>query len=84
MIYGISTKKTTEIADGISWCLSIYGNRIMYNDMFTGIHTYLYDFKAKKNIELPFDYVENPAMYSNKVVYQDNRNGNYDIYMAQI
>lgn len=77
MTYGIkSRKKFTS--------LSIYGNRILYNDMYTGQYTILHDFSTKKSIKLPFNYVTDPAIYSNKIVYDDTRNGNYDIYMAQI
>jgi beta propeller repeat protein len=84
MLYDISTKKTTAIGGGSPYSLSIYGNQILYNDMYTGQYTILHDFSTKKSIKLPFNYVTDPAIYSNKIVYDDTRNGNYDIYMAQI
>jgi beta propeller repeat protein len=84
--YDISTKKTSKIFNGgmIASDLSIYGNRVIWNDMFTGIITCMYDFGTKKEVALPFDYVSDPALYDNKIVYDDGRNGKSDIYMAQI
>ncbi len=86
MLYSISTKKTSVILSSgmIPFSLSIYGNRIVYNDMYTGMFTGMYDFSTKKNIQLPFTYIENPCLYSNKIVFQDARNGNNDIYMVTL
>ncbi|WP_292373733.1 PKD domain-containing protein [Methanosarcina sp. UBA411] len=86
MLYDISTKKTTIMLSGgmIPFDLSIYDNRILYNDMFTGIYTYLYDFGTEEWVTLPFDYVEDPVIYNNKIVYTDRRNENADIYMCTL
>lgn len=86
MLYDIPTKKITiMIGSGmIPFDLSIYGNRVIYNDMYTGMFTGMYDFFTKESIDLPIYYVENPAIYSNKIVYDDNRNGNSDIYMVTL
>jgi beta propeller repeat protein len=86
MFYDIPTKKTTTMSSGamIPFDLSIYGNHILYNDMYTGIYTVLYDFSAEKGIELPFMYVDDPALYDNKIVYTDHRNENDDIYMLTL
>jgi len=85
MLYDIPTKKVSTIhVDVEPYSISIYGNRIVWNDMQNGMFTGMYDFVTKKNIKLPFSYVSNPKFYSNKIVYDDQRNGNSDIYMAQI
>jgi len=86
MLYNISTKKTTTMLGGAisPFDLSIYGNQVIFNDMYTGIFTGLYDFGTKKWITLPFDYVENPSLYSKKIVFEDSRNGNSDIYMITL
>lgn len=85
-MYDISTKKTSTILSSgmMPYCLSIYGNRVLYNDMFTGIVTVLYDYSAKKAIKLPFTYVDNPSLYSNKIVFDKNWDDNTDIYMATL
>lgn len=84
-LYDIPTKKTSILkVDVEPYSVAIYGNRIMWNDMYTGMFTGMYDFSTKKNIALPFRFVSNPAFYSTKIVYDDQRNGNSDIYMAQI
>lgn len=85
-LYNITTKKTTAPIGGaiIPISLSLYGNRILYTDMYNQVDTYLYDFSTKKDIPLPFNYVWNPSMYSNKIVFEDSRNGNLDIYMVTL
>ena len=84
-MYDISTKKQTRIGGGtlIGYPV-ISGNRVIWNDMYNMPVTCLYDFAKKKWIDLPFDYVEEPAMYGNNILYTDYRNGNADIYMTQI
>jgi beta propeller repeat protein len=86
VFYDISTKKITQKLFGamMPYDLSVYGNLIIYNDMFTGIDTVLYDFSTGNWIELPFRYVDDPALYDNKIVYTDNLNGNEDIYMVTL
>ncbi|WP_229389746.1 PGF-pre-PGF domain-containing protein [Methanosarcina sp. DH2] len=84
MLYDISTKQTTEITYGMILDFSMYGNQIIFNDMYTGLVTTLYDFSAKKSIELPFMFVRDPAIYSNKIVFIDNPDGNSDIYMITL
>jgi len=85
MLYDITTKKISPLkVDVEPYSVSIYGNRVLWNDMYTGMFTGMYDFSTKKNVTLPFKFVSNPAFYSNKIVYDDARNGNSDIYMAQI
>lgn len=85
-MYDLKTKKTTKVLNGYdAYSLTIHGNKILFDEFYEGmIFTYMYDVSTKKFIELPFTYVETPAMYSNKIVYTDYRNGNSDIYMAQI
>ena len=85
MLYDITTKKISPLrVDVEPYSVSIYGNRVLWNDMYTGMFTGMYDFSTGKYIALPFQFVSNPAFYSNKIVYDDQRNGNDDIYMAQI
>lgn len=86
-MYDIPTKKTTvilQVGETYISGLSIYGNRILFTDTYDMPHTCLYDFVTKKWITLPFAYVSDPKFYSNKLVYDDYRNNNADIYMAQI
>jgi len=86
MLYDIAKKTASPIYFDIDpYSFSIYGNRIIYNDMFNGMFTGMYDIATKKHINLPFTYVSDPNFYGNKVVYDEQRNiGGYDIYIAQI
>ena len=61
MLYDLATKKASPIYFDIDpYSVSISGNRIIYNDMFNGMFTGMYDIGTKKHINLPFPYVSDP------------------------
>lgn len=85
VIYDLATKKKTTMQRyGYPSRPVISGTRIVWTESDSnGTHTIMYDFSTKKFIQLPFDYVQDPAFYGNKIVYTDWRSDNSDIFMAQ-
>jgi len=89
-IYSLSTSKLETISES-AFYPAIYGNKIVsvgYQDGIPGDgsdNIYIYDLSAKKQIQITTSgLASNPAIYKNKVVWQDSRNGNLDIYMYDI
>ncbi len=65
---------------------AIYGNKIIWSDINTGVSKiHIYDMSTKKQSYINSSASKmNPAIYGNKVVYEDLRNGGPDIYMYDI
>ena len=92
-MYDLSTKKETQITSSPDNQVSpdIYGNRILWKDVggeddggeYHGIYMCDLSTNQKFKITSHGDW-NDPAIYGNRVVYTDNRNGNYDIYMSTI
>ncbi len=92
-MYDFSTKKETQITSSPDNQVSpdIYGNRILWKDVggeddggeYHGIYMCDLSTNQKFKITSHGDW-NDPAIYGNRVVYTDNRNGNYDIYMSTI
>jgi len=93
-MYTISTQKETKITtSGSASDPAIYENRIVWQDERDGWdHSELYMFDLSTNIETqittsgsasnPAIYGDRiPAIYGDRIVWQDSRNGNPDIYM---
>src|SRR5665647_1510057 len=86
-IYSLSTSKLETISES-AFYPAIYGNKIVsvgYQDGIPGDgsdNIYIYDLSAKKQTQLTTNSSdsENPVVYGNSIVWQDNRNGNWDIY----
>jgi beta propeller repeat protein len=86
-MYDVLSKKTSAVLSGDARSvrdLSLYGNRIMFNDYYNMLGTIQYDFVTKKYINVPLEYIQDPKFYSNKIVYGDYKYGNWDIFMATI
>lgn len=81
-MYDIKTKKTVTIADPYTYIVCIYGTKILYYNYYDAPRLYLYDYSKDKTTRAYWP--DATSMYSNKLVYADNRNGNLDIYMTQI
>ncbi len=85
ILYSLTTKEQTTITSAIIPGRPIIsGNRIIWNDYSDIYITGMYDISTNEWVDLPFTYVESPAFYGNNIVYQDTRNGNYDIYMVTL
>lgn len=81
-MYDIKTKKTVDICGPYPYIVCIYGTKILYYDYYDTPIQCLYDYSKGKTIEPHWPDVT--SIYSSKIVWADDRNGNYDIYMAQI
>ena len=98
-MYDLSTKKETQIVTswrGI-YNPAIYGDRIVWedsrNDDGTGnTDIYMYDLSTKQETRITPSYEGgednpyqlNPAIYGNKIVWEDHRNESWDIYMYNL
>ena len=89
IMYDLSTHKETRITnstipeDGFGYDLgiAISGNRILWG----GAYRYcIYDISTKKETHLDHGTASSPDIYGDKIVWQDNRNGNWDIYIFDL
>ncbi len=88
----------TQITTNESWqdLPAIYGNRIVWTDARNGVYDiygnvenldiYMYDISTKKETQITTNESNQslPAIYGDKIVWVDDRNGNADIYMYDI
>jgi len=87
-MYDLSTKEETFIThDALH--PAIYGNRIVYYVSHprkgTDSNIYVYDLSTKRETQITTSgSADNPAIYDNRIVYADERKGNYDIYMYDL
>src|SRR3972149_7324295 len=65
---------------------AIYDDKIVYHAFATKHHVYLYNLSTKTTTQItPNTSVQvYPDIYENKVVYQDSRNFNSDIYLYDL
>ena len=94
-MYNLNTGKETQITDDTCEQESpaIYGDIIVWQDNRNiywkegyPLHQwdiYMYNLETEKEIRITFHDSDqiNPAIYGDKIVWQDNRHGNWDIYM---
>jgi beta propeller repeat protein len=91
-VYDLSTKKEIEVPHSTgAYDLDIYGNRIVYcgvgvtwdkNNYIYSNDIYMYDLSTKKETPITTNKSEQhmPAIYGNTIVWQDPRNGDWEIY----
>ena len=88
-MYNLSTKEETFIAADALYP-AIYGNKIVYFAYRDGEGTgssdiYMYDVSTKKETRITTSgSAWDPAIYDNRIVYADDRSGNYNIYMYDL
>ena len=98
-MYNISTSTKVQITnnDADQQNPDIYGNRIVWQDSRNGggerywslsgnWDIYMYDISTQKETQITSNesIQINPAIYGDKIVWQDFRNGNWDIYMYDL
>jgi len=93
-MYDLSTKKETQIPTNneLEWewpvDSAIYGDKIVWAYSFEEYsEIYMYDLSTSKETQITTTgRAYNPAIYGNRIVWQDDRDGNYDydIYMYDI
>src|SRR5690606_25271413 len=80
--YDLSTSELTFIAFD-AWSPDIYGDRIvwMYGMGFSDIS--IYDLSTSREIQITSDEAHQgaPVIYRDRIVWEDDRNENSDIYM---
>jgi beta propeller repeat protein len=85
-VYDLSTKEETTIAYN-AYSPAIYGKRIVYvgNNYNEGKNIYMYDISTQKETKITNSgLASDPAIYGNKIVWDDYHNGNTDIYMYDL
>mgnify|MGYP002407277162 FL=1 len=81
IMYDISTKKITTIKSGIVE-FEIYSNRIVWTN---NSNIYMYDISTKKETQISTSgSAGSPAIYGDRIVWDDIRNEGSDIYMATL
>ena len=80
-MHDLSTSQDTLIASD-AWGPDIYGDRIVYHGGGTGMPMRMYNISTSTETEITTDDTgTSPAIYGNRIVWADDRNENYDIYM---
>ena len=88
-MYDISNREITVISDllVVSSNPAIYNDKIVWScrDTLGDANIYLRDLSTAKKIQISTSgKAFNPDIYGNKIVWQDDRNGNFDIYMYDL
>ncbi|AKB50125.1 cell surface protein [Methanosarcina barkeri str. Wiesmoor] len=81
-MYDLSTKKETQITtSGKAWINpDIYGDKIVWQEIHNQkVDIYMYNLSTKKEIQITNSgSAISPAIYGNRIVYTDKRDGNDD------
>mgnify|MGYP000870971321 FL=1 len=92
-MYDLSTKKETQITSSPDAQTHpvIYENRIVWqddggkDDGYTNHGIFMYDIFTNKKMRIsPTELAYEPAIYGNRIVYSNTRNGNTDVYMYDL
>jgi beta propeller repeat protein len=93
MAYDLSTQQTTEIGGMTSANPDIYGDRVVCEevswegdpeDSYSESNIYAYDLSTQEEIQVSASgKAHNPAIYSDRIVWEDDRNGQ-NIYMYDL
>lgn len=90
-MYDLSTKQTTNIYGQNGYETThpaIYGHNVVWEGNpgeFGIFDIYIYDLLTSRESKISTSGTAyNPEIYDNKIVWQDERNGNYDIYMYDL
>lgn len=99
-LYNLTTSTETQITTNMSGQYSpdIYGDRIVWEDTRNGggwdsegnragnWDIYLYDLSTSRESQITTNEStqEYPAIYGDRIVWQDSRNGNLDIYLYDL
>ncbi len=93
-MYNIDTQQTSQITSGEFNHMhpAISGKGVVWEDYrnsldgYSNTDIYFYDFIAGNEVPICTEEHEqkSPNIFDNKIVWQDNRNGFFDIYMAEV
>src|SRR3989344_5735686 len=88
-MYDLSTKQETQITTNTASGARIYEDKVVWHDRRQGLNNkdiYMYDLSTKQETQITTNPSNQlyPDIYASKIVYYDDRNGNYDIYMYDL